>query len=271
MKPFRLLACVVVVGMMGSILTGCGHKEHDGHSHNHSHGTEGEAHGHGHEHEQNEGTSATFKPGEGVRLSEETRKNLGVEIAAVTERKLPMEIQFTAQVFGEDHKATAAETYHAECTAKATGLIAQEKAGPVRPGTPLQLRTKSGEPLSGVVLGVTKALAIGDVEVIMGITNAAAQLTSGDFLSVAITIPREQPAWVVPSAAVLRSAQGSFVYVVKGEAYFRTAVKTGVEAEGMVEISDGVAAFKPPEARNAAVEKLWLIELRATRGGGHSH
>ena len=103
----------------------------------------------------------------------------------------------------------------------------------------------------------------------MGITNAAAQLTSGDFLSVAITIPREQPAWVVPSAAVLRSAQGSFFYVVKGEAYFRTAVKTGVEAEGMVEISDGVAAGD--KVVTTPVEKLWLIELRATRGGGHSH
>ena len=67
----------------------------------------------------------------------------------------------------------------------------------------------------------------------------------------------------------MRAADGTFVYTINGNAYFRTAVKIGAEAEGFVEVTDGllsgdVVVTKP-------VEKLWLIELRATKGGGHSH
>jgi multidrug efflux pump subunit AcrA (membrane-fusion protein) len=74
---------------------------------------------------------------------------------------------------------------------------------------------------------------------------------------------------VVPKSAVLASAEGNFVYVVNGEAYLRTAVKTGVEAEGLVEVTDGLLAGDVVVTR--PVEKLWIIELRATKGGGHSH
>ena len=121
----------------------------------------------------------------------------------------------------------------------------------------------------GVVLGITKALAIGDVEVIIGVTNSGTSLKPGDFLSANISIPRENPVMVVPRSAVLRSVEGSFVYVVNGEAYLRTAVKTGVEAEGLVEVTDGLLAGDGVVTR--PVEKLWIIELRATKGGGHSH
>ena len=254
--------------LAGGALPGCGQK-HDEDDH-HDHGkekAEGRDDGHGHGEEAPSG--ASFKPGTGIILTEETRRSLGVETVEISERKLPLEIRFRAQVFGENHKPSAAETYHAECTAKAAGLLAEDKAAYVRPGAPVQLATKSGESLRGVVLGVHKALAIGEVEVVVGVTNSAARLKEGGFLGASITIPRDQDVIVVPKSAVLRTAEGTFVYTVNGDAYFRTAVKTGAEAEGFVEIMDGllrgdVVVTKP-------VERLWLIELRATKGGGHSH
>jgi hypothetical protein len=266
MKTFSFVAFIVALGLAAVTLTGCGQREG---TERHGHGKETAKGKNGHGHEEETPSGASFKAGKGVILTGETRQSLGVETAEVTERKLPSEIRFTAQVFGESHKPTSAETYHAECTAKAAGLLAQDKAAQVRPGASARLATKSGEPLGAVILGVNRALAIGDVELILGITNAGAQLKPGEFLSATIAIPREQAVAVVPKSAVLRSAEGSFVYTLNGDAYFRTTVKTGAEADGFVEITDGllsgdVVVTKP-------VEKLWLIELRATKGGGHSH
>jgi hypothetical protein len=255
MKTLRLISTAVVLTLAGITLAGCS-KQHDASGHGHNHGAEAAA-------------GASFKPGKGVILTDETRRSLGVETAEVTERKLPLEIRFAAQVFGEDHKPTAAETYHAECTAKAAGLLPQDKAAEVRPGQAIQLVAKKGESLGGVVLGVNKALAIGDIEVVVGITNSGTQLKPGDFLSASISIPREQAVAVVPNSAVLRTAEGTFVYALNGSAYFRTPVKTGSEAEGFVEITDGL--FSGDVVVTKPIERLWLIELRATKGGGHSH
>jgi hypothetical protein len=235
-------------------LIGCGRK-HDA--------------GEGHGPEEEASSGASFKPGKGVILTEETRRSLGVETAEVTERKLPLELRFSTQVFGESHKPTAAETEHAECTARASGLMGQAQAASLRAGYPVALASKSGERLGGIVLGVNRSLAIGDAEVVVGITNAGAKLKPGEFLSATVAIPRDQSVAVVPKSAVLRSAEGSFVYTLNGDAYFRTAVKTGAEAEELVEITDGLHAGDAVVTE--PVEKLWLIELRATKGGGQSH
>jgi multidrug efflux pump subunit AcrA (membrane-fusion protein) len=56
---------------------------------------------------------------------------------------------------------------------------------------------------------------------------------------------------------------------VNGEAYQRTAVKTGAEADGLVEITDGL--LEGDSVVTKPVESLYLVELRAVKGGGHSH
>ena len=259
MKFLRYVSFVAVLALAGLVAAGC--DKHDG--------GDGHEHGHGHGHDEESPGGAAFDSKKGRILTDETRQSLGVETAELIQRKLPLEIRLSAQVFGEEHKRTAAETYHAECTAKAAGLMAQDKSSHVKPGVTAQLATKSGESLGGVILGVNQALAIGDVEVIVGVTDSGAQLKPGDFLSVLISIPREETVSVVPGSAVLHSTEGTFAYALKGDAFFRTAIKTGAEAQGLVEIKEGlvegdVVVTKP-------VEKLWLIELRATKGGGHSH
>jgi hypothetical protein len=261
-----VLLSSVALCVAAFVLTGCGRK-HD--ETGHDHGAEAEANDHGHGHGEESPSGASFKPDRGVILTEETQQSLGVTTTEVIERMLPRQIRFKAQVFGEDHNPTAAETYHADCTAKAAGLVAQDKSALINPGAPVQFARSSGERLSGVVLGVSKALAIGDAEIVVGITNAGAQLKPGEFLSANIAISRDRPVTVVPVSAVLRSAEGAFVYTLNGDAFFRTSVKTGAEAEGSIEITDGL--FTGDVVVTKPVEKLWLIELRATKGGGHSH
>ena len=267
MKFSRFTSLIAVFGFAGVTLTGCGKKNAEA---GHDHGAEkGESAGHGHGHGEEAASGASFKKGKGVILSDETRQNLGVETAEVIERSVPLEVRFTAQVFGEDHKHTAVQTHHAECSAKAAGLIGQDKAGQIKPGKSAQVSTKAGESFGGVILGLNKDLAIGDVEVLVGITNSVTQLKPGDFLSVVVTIPREQFVAAIPKSAVLRTAEGTFAYTQNGDAYFRTAIKTGAEAESLVEVTDGL--LTGDVVVTTPVEKLWLIELRATKGGGHSH
>ena len=136
-------------------------------------------------------------------------------------------------------------------------------------GSSLALTSKSGQRFGGVVLSVNKAFALGDAEVIVSITNAGAKLSPGEFLAAVVSVPQNESVTVIPLSALLRCAEGSFVYALNGRAYFRTAVKTGAEAEGFVEITDGL--FSGDVVVTQPVEKLWLIELRATRGGGHWH
>ncbi len=119
------------------------------------------------------------------------------------------------------------------------------------------------------MLAVEKAFLLGESEIIVGVTNATEKLKPGEFLPAVITLPRENVVAVIPRSALLGTSEGTFVYAVNGDAFFRTAVKVGAEADGLVEITDGLFAGDAVVTR--PVETFYLIELRATKGGGHSH
>ena len=70
-------------------------------------------------------------------------------------------------------------------------------------------------------------------------------------------------------AALLRTATGTFVYVVNGANLLRTPVKPGASDGAFIEILDGLYAGDVVVTHG--VEHLWLTELRLTKGGGHSH
>ena len=244
------------------MLAGCGHKEGDGHDHD-----KGKAQGMGHEEEPPSG--ASFKAGKGVTLTDETRKLLKIETVEVSEQKLPHEVRFTAQVFGEVHTVGASATTHTECTVRASGLLSPGLAASLALGQPVTLTPKRGESLDGSIQEVHPESALGEAELLLAITNAGARLQSGDFLAAMATVPRAEAVMVVPRSAVLRTAGGTFVYAVNGESFYRTAVKVGGESGGLVEITDGLLAGD--SVVTTPVETLWLIELRALKGGGHSH
>ena len=246
----------------GALLAGCGHKEHEGHDH----GKEKE---NGHVHEEESPAGALFKADKGVMLSDETRKSLGVEVVSVAERRLPNQIRFTVQVFGEKHRHLSNSEDHSGCDVHGSGFLPSHTAAAVQAGQPVQLFKQANTIAAGVVLAVQKALALGESEVVIGISNATTTLKPGEFVSARISLPRVEAVPSVPQSALLRTAEGSFVYLIHGDAYLRTAVKTGAEADDQVEITDGPSAGD--RVVSTPVQALWLIELRATKGGGHSH
>jgi hypothetical protein len=254
------LSTVFLCLVLGVGLIACKKDEH----HNHAE----EEHGEGdHEHESPSG--ASFKPGKGVILTEETRKILGVEVVDVAEQKLPKEFRFSMQVFGEKHHHALSSTDHSGCDVHGSGLVTAFEAASIKPGQPVQLLRVTNIMATGVVLNVQKALALGEAEIVVGISNAATVLKPGEFLPARITVASQESVVVVPVSAVLRTSEGTFVYAVNGDAYIRTAVKVGSQASGLAEILDGLLAGD--QVVTKPVETLWLIELRATKGGGHSH
>jgi len=268
----RFMVLIPALVVTVSLIVGCGRKESDAHKEGdgHDHGAEkagGKPDEHGHEEEAPSG--ASFKPGKGVLVTEETQKILGLEIADVSERKLPDQIRFTVQVFGEKHHHLINPEDHTGCDVHGSAFLSSDSAAAVKVGQPVQIFKNTNSPLGGVVLSVQKALALGESEVVIGVSNATAALKPSEFISARISLPRDDVVAAVPKTALLRTSEGAFVYVVNGDAYFRTAVKTGAEADGMVEITDGLLAGDAVVTK--PVETLYLIELRATKGGGHSH
>jgi hypothetical protein len=264
MNPLRSIAILPALLVASSLFVGCGHKEGDGHDHGkEAHGKD-DGHGHG-----ESPSGASFKAGKGVIVTEETKKLLGIEVADVTERKLPNQVRFTVQVFGEKHHHLLNQEDHSGCDVHGSGFVSTNTAAIVKTGQPVELLKSTNAPLGGVVLAVQKALALGESEIVIGVSNATAALKAGEFVPARINLPRDEAVPVIPQPALLRTSEGTFVYAVNGDAYFRTAVKVGSEADGWAEITDGLLAGD--QVVTKPVQTLWLIELRATKGGGHSH
>ncbi|MCC7377432.1 MAG: hypothetical protein IT581_22415 [Verrucomicrobiales bacterium] len=258
------------MALMMVIAAGCGPGDSE-HRHDETAPAHEEAHGHGHAHEEEDESSAgaSFKPGKGVIITKETQKIIGLEIADVAEESLGSQTRFTAQIFGEKHSHLPNPADHSGCDVHGSGLVSEEIASVLKPGDPVQVQLPTNGPLQGVVLAIQKSIALGEAEVIVGISNAISVLRPGEFVPTIVIHPADQATTTVPKSALLRTAEGTFVYTVNGDAFYRTAVRTGAESDGRVAIIDGLLAGDQVVVK--PVQTLWLIELRATKGGGHSH
>ncbi|MBP9865112.1 MAG: efflux RND transporter periplasmic adaptor subunit [Candidatus Omnitrophica bacterium] len=224
------------------------------------------ANGHG---EKESSSGASFKAGKGITLKDETRKIIGLEIADVTEEPLSQVVQLNVQIFEDPHRFSDLEMDHTGCQFHGSGFVPPEKAVLVKPKQQVKFKTSGGETLDGFVAAVQEPLAHGEIEVIVGVTTAGSHLKDGEFVKAVISLPRDEIVTVIPSSALLRTIQGAYVYAVNGDAYYRTAVIVGGVANGKTEIRDGL--YSGDQVVTKPVETLWLIELRATKGGGHCH
>jgi len=127
-----------------------------------------------------------------------------------------------------------------------------------------------GEPLRGRLSSLDRdmARAIGQVEAVIEISDPEERLEFGVFLTARLA-GAERTALAIPRSALVDAATGRFVYLQNGERWLRRPVKVGGGNEQFVEIVDGLAKGDLIVSKGAV--DLWLIELRFTKGGGHSH
>lgn len=83
-------------------------------------------------------------------------------------------------------------------------------------------------------------------------------------LSQAEVVPANGGA-ALPRQAVLRTSEGTFVFVLNGKRWLRTPVRTGAESAETIVIDDGV--LEGDVVAVAGVHDLWLAELQAIKGG----
>ncbi len=255
---FSILRISIIMGV--TILPlGCGSKEGD-------HGKEKAESGH---EEEESPSGASFKAGKGIIFKDETSKIIGLETVDVTEEILAQSVHLNVQIFSETHRLADLNIDHTGCQFHGSGFLPADKAASVKAKQLVKLQTSNGEILDGFVVAVQEPLAHGEIEIIVGVTTAGSQLKDGEFVRATISVPRSEPVTVIPRSALLRTAVGTYVYVVNGDAYYRTAVTVVSSKDEKIEVTDGLYAGDKVVAK--PVETLWIIELRATKGGGHSH
>lgn len=95
------------------------------------------------------------------------------------------------------------------------------------------------------------------------IENKDGKLKPGMFMTVSIDAAARPPALVIPSTALIRTGTDERVIVAYGDGRFRpTAVEGGAEADGMIEIVDGLA-----EGELVVVSGQFLIDSESSIAG----
>jgi hypothetical protein len=215
-----------------------------------------------------ERVGAQFKEGVGVTLPALTKTAIGLELADVEERAVSNDMWITAQVYREAREPSQNEDEPGGF-AYASAWIEGALADALPPGTEVAVE---GHPEAvGSVLRADRTVAAqgGRVELLLQLHDREHRWRIGEFIRVSLRGLVREAATVIPASAVLDTAYGAFAYVVNGDAYLRTAIQTGARHEDVVEITDGLFIGDAVVVR--PVETLYHIELRATKGGGHSH
>lgn len=192
-----------------------------------------------------ERNGATYREGSGISLSDETRTAIGLVMAEVDNVSLTPEFAALAQVFQNTNGVRA------------------------RASIPLESVDRF-KPVGASLLGYDRALTpeTGRVEALLELPDTEHR-SVGDFIWIRFIGKEKRDATAIPASSVLKTAYGDFAFVRNGNALLRTAIRTGARQGDLVEILDGL--YDGDEIAATAVETLYFIELRATKGGGHSH
>ncbi|MBN8707968.1 MAG: hypothetical protein J0I10_01215 [Verrucomicrobia bacterium] len=261
-----------LAALMLTAFAACGpktpdHSKGDGDGHEESEGEGEDGHGHGAEE-----SGASFKEGKGIKLSDEARKALDISVAEVTSRRLNPSVKVTAQIYrtAKEVGGSSERSGYAYASAFMDGHVAKL----LKPGEAISITVPStpSTTVGGILKKVDTSLVASTdkAEIIAEIPDAENRLKMGEFVTV--TLPEtagSEEVVAVPFAAVLDTAAGKFAYVQNGDFLLRTPVKTGPTTDDFVEITDGL--YEGDTIAVTGAESLYLIELRATKGGGHSH
>lgn len=191
---------------------------------------------------------AQFKKGEGLSLTDVMKKSIGLTVAEVGEHEIASSITL-------DLTATQPN--------EARGTIPATNAASIEAGMAITIATDNA-PLKGTVQSVEKIPfgLPGDLEVTVGTT---APLSPGSRLRGTLEVPASGSVPAVPASALLKTAEGSFIYTVNGSFYVRSPVKTGASNDKFVEVTDGL--YSGDQIVTTPVMSLWLAELQVLRGG----
>src|SRR6185436_8729862 len=104
--------------------------------------------------------------------------------------------------------------------------LASEEWVTVKEGQVMQINSPKGEkgklPARLARIDRGTAVAIGEVEGVLEFADPEQKFRVGDFVTVSFAMGEPKSALVIPESALLKTAEGSFVYVVNGTHLTRT-------------------------------------------------
>ena len=207
---------------------------------------------------------AQYKKDKGLALTDAMKKAIALKVAGVEETKVAPSFTVALHVMADGggiQRVAFSPTANA-----ASGWLTAEQAALVETGMEVELRAESaGAPReSGKVKRIEKApyQMLGDFEVTV---ESTAPLETGARVLATFHAPEGEAVTAVPRSALLKTAEGHFVYAVNGEFYVRTPVKVGAVSDDHAEITDGL--YTGDQIVVSPVMSLWLAELQVLRGG----
>ena len=210
----------------------------------------------------------TFNAKSGLLVPPETAKFIGLKVADVEERQVASALEFSAQVYRSAHEAQFASLQPlASPGAYASGLISALQAASLREGQAVTVKAEGLDTFTARIEAVNRGLGQSNapVEVLVVITDSQARLSKGAFVSVTVPLNGEKSVVSIPRTALLRTAEGDFVYTVSGERFVRAPVKLGTLNHEWAEVADGLYAGDQIVVN--PVMTLWMAELQSLRGG----
>lgn len=201
-------------------------------------------------HEAAPENGAQFKKGEGLSLTDTMKKAIALQIADVGEEKVGSSITVNLSAMKPN---------------EASGWLSPQQAEQVKPGIEVELQPEgNGHALKGTVQRVEQMPfgTLCDYEITI---TTAQTLNIGTRLKGTLHAPPGDAVAAIPRSALLKTAEGNFVYAVNDSFYVRTPVKTGAMNDALVEITDGL--YSGDQIVTTPVMSLWMAELQVLRGG----
>lgn len=213
------------------------------------------------------GDAIKLNDGVGLSLHPKLRKAISLELAEVGEESVAPEFVASLHVTeGADSKKNSM-SISSGTGVEASGWVAAGKASYIQPGQQVTIRKNdlSAELVgTGIVKRVEKSpyAMLGDFELVV---ETSQPFDTGTRLIAQFKTDAGDPVPVVPRSALLKTAEGYFVYTANDDSFLRTPVKVGAMNENVVEITDGL--YSGDQIVSAPVNSLWMAELQLLRGG----
>lgn len=201
-------------------------------------------------HEPAPENGAQFKKGEGLALTDEMKKAIGLQIADVGEEKIASAITVNLSVMRPN---------------EASGWVAPQQATQMKVGAEVDLQSEGNTPALKGTLQRIEQMSFGTLSDYEITVSTAQPLSIGTRFKATYHAPASDAVTAIPRSALLKTAEGSFVYAVNSAFYVRTPVKTGAMNEEKVEITDGL--YSGDQIVTSPVMSLWMAELQVLRGG----
>ena len=87
----------------------------------------------------------------------------------------------------------------------------------------------------------------------------------GAYVEAVVPAGKAETVVAIPASALLKTAEGNFVYTVSGDRLLRAEVKVGEINNDIVDVKDGLYAGDQIVVN--PVMTLWMAELQSIRGG----